>query len=117
MSARSLSLKTFAWTWLALVVLAALSLWLSTLALGAWEMPLALAIAGVKAVLVLLVFMELWTASFLPRFVIVVILAALALLMSLMILDVLTRRDEGVRPPVSGVAPAHHPRDERPPRR
>lgn len=114
MSKGALSMKAFTWTWIALLALAALSLWFSWLPLGAWETPLALAIAAVKAVLVLLIFMELWEASFLPRFVILVVLGTLTLLLSLMVLDVLTRRDEGLRPPVSGVAPAHHPRDDVP---
>lgn len=106
MSASAISLRSFTWTWLALLALAALSFWLSGLELGAWEMPAALAIAALKAVLVLLVFMELAASSFLPRFVIVVIVGWLALLISLMVLDVLTRQDPGVRPPASGVGPA-----------
>ena len=44
---------------LALVLLAGLSWWLSTLALGPFGVPLALGIAAAKVALVALVFMEL----------------------------------------------------------
>lgn len=107
MSASAITLKSFTWTWLALLLLAGLSFWLSRHALGAWEMPIALAIAALKAVLVLLIFMELIASSFVPRLVIVVLFAGLTLLLSLMVLDVLTRQGPALRPPVSGVVPAH----------
>lgn len=100
MSARVPSALPFVWTFLALVVLAASSFGLSYLSLGPFEMPLALLIGAAKAALVMLVFMELRHTSFVPRLVVVVILAWLTLLIGFMVLDVLTRQDPGVRPPL-----------------
>lgn len=108
MSSKAISLRSFAWTWLALLALAALSFGLSYLTLGAWEMPLAMIIAAAKAVVVALVFMELLEAHFVARVVVAIIALWLTLLISFMVLDVLTRFDTGVRPPLPFLTPGSY---------
>jgi cytochrome c oxidase subunit 4 len=66
--------------WLALLLLTAASFGADHLALGAWETPVALAIAVLKAGVVLLVFMHLLQEPFSVRF-----LAGLNLLWVLLI--------------------------------
>ncbi len=99
------SLGALAGTFVLLLLLAALSFGLSYLPLGAWELPLALVIAALKAALVLAVFMELRVSGFLPRLLVLVMIVWLCLLMSFMVLDVLTRQGSGVRVP-EAAAPA-----------
>ena len=78
-------------TWIALMALAGLSLVLSFVQLGALQLPIAMIIAGVKAVLVALVFMELGRERTSARFTLVTGAALLATLLGLMVADVLTR--------------------------
>jgi cytochrome c oxidase subunit IV len=63
------SSKAYVWAWLALVALTGLSLGASRLHLGSGAAFVALAIAGVKASVVGLVFMRLYRAPFTLRFV------------------------------------------------
>lgn len=79
-------------TWIALLALTTLSFGLSYARTGAWELPIALVIAVVKSVLVLLFFMHLIEQRLINAFTVVVAVGLLALLMSLVAADVLTRR-------------------------
>jgi cytochrome c oxidase subunit 4 len=78
-------------TWLALMLLAALSLALRFAHLGDYGFAAALGIALVKAVLVALIFMELLYERATVRFAIVVGVALLAVMLTFMIGDVITR--------------------------
>jgi cytochrome c oxidase subunit 4 len=74
-----------------LITLWAASFGLSYAHLGAAALPVALAIAAIKATLVFLVFMELALESFSIRFAIVAAISMIALLIGLMAADVATR--------------------------
>ena len=78
-------------SWLALMALAGLSLGLRFAHLGGFGMPAALAIAGVKAVVVGLVFMELAFEKPSIRIAFAAGLLMVALMLALMIGDVVTR--------------------------
>lgn len=93
-------------TFVALVVLTLLTWWLSTLPLGAMEVPVALAIASLKMLLVVLFFMHLVEQPATNAFVLVFGVTMLVLLVALSGVDVATREDLP-RPPAVGVgAPA-----------
>jgi cytochrome c oxidase subunit IV len=77
--------------WLALALLTGLTFALSTVALGGWSTPIALAIAVTKAAVVALFFMHLWDHPGANRLVFVVSILFVALLMSFTMLDVTTR--------------------------
>jgi cytochrome c oxidase subunit 4 len=74
-----------------LLVLTSLTLGLSFAPLGSWHIPVALLIAGAKAVLVALVFMDLVAQRATNWIAIVVALLLLAVFIGLSSLDVLTR--------------------------
>ncbi|HEX3770804.1 MAG TPA: cytochrome C oxidase subunit IV family protein [Polyangiaceae bacterium] len=78
-------------TWVALMALAALSFGLRFAHLGALGMPAALIIAGAKAVLVALVFMELAFERPSIRLAFAAGLLMIAIMLALMIGDVVTR--------------------------
>lgn len=78
--------------WIALVVLALATLGFAYLPAGAWNLPVALAIAAAKALLVAALFMELVGASTIAR------LAAFAGVFLVAILFALTFADEMTRP-------------------
>jgi cytochrome c oxidase subunit 4 len=90
--------STYLWTLIALVVLAATSFGFSYLDLGPWEFPIALGIAAVKALLVALFFMHLVEHTFSSRLAIVTASVFVVLLISLVALDVTTRRPPPLRP-------------------
>jgi cytochrome c oxidase subunit 4 len=77
--------------WLGLMALLALTIGVTFAPLGAWRFPISLAIAAVKAALVVWVFMELRAASGATRLVLVAALVALGLLMLLSGLDAAIR--------------------------
>lgn len=77
--------------WLALVLLGALSFGLSFVSLGAWSLAIALAIASVKALLVVLVFMHLSEHHGSVRLWAAAGVGFVALLVGLMTFDVTTR--------------------------
>lgn len=83
----------------ALLVLWLLSWGLSYLHLGRASIVVALGIAGVKAILVALVFMELATERFSMHAAVLAALALVAVLMFLTILDVETRAQSPMLPP------------------
>jgi cytochrome c oxidase subunit 4 len=78
-------------SWLALMLLAGLSLALRFAHLGSYGMGVALAIAAVKAVIVALVFMELAFEKPSIRFAFAAGLLMIGLMLALMIGDVVTR--------------------------
>jgi cytochrome c oxidase subunit 4 len=94
-------------TWLALMLLAALSLGLRFVNLSGFNFPIAMGIAVVKAVLVALVFMELAFEPAPLRFAFATGFALLALLLVFMISDVLTRTVPPLEPP-PGMEPRYH---------
>jgi cytochrome c oxidase subunit 4 len=86
-------------TWVALMLLAALSLALRFAHLGDFGFVAALGIALVKAVLVALVFMELAYERPTVRIAFVAGLVMVAFLMTLVIADVMTRATPPLPPP------------------
>ncbi len=99
MSAQRVSPRVTLITWIALVLLAAASLGLSQLHLGAMGSALAIAIAAVKAVLVAMIFMELSVQRASNRIVLVTAVAFVVLLASLAAVDVATRAPEPLASP------------------
>ena len=82
----------YALVWIVLLALTGLSYWASTLGLAGWEAPVALAIAVVKATLVVWFFMHLLEAGFAMRMVVLVSALFVLILVALMAGDVATRR-------------------------
>jgi cytochrome c oxidase subunit IV len=77
--------------WLLLALLTGLTFALSTLELGGWSLPLALAIALTKGSIVALFFMHLWNHEGASRLVLLIAVLFVAVLASLVVADVLTR--------------------------
>lgn len=94
--------RAYWFAWVALVALTMLSLGLSLVPLGAVEMIAALGIAAVKALVVSLVFMHLAEHSFGYRFVLLVGILFVVIMMGLTVLDILTRADVDLAPPLRG---------------
>jgi cytochrome c oxidase subunit 4 len=86
-------------TFIALLVLAAVSFGLSFLSLGVFTIPAALAISAVKATLVVMIFMELVASRASARIAIVASLLLFATLLSLTLLDHATRATPPMLPP------------------
>src|SRR4051812_45866831 len=87
-------------TWLGLLALTATSFGASYLSLSAFEMPVALAIAVTKAVLVALFFMHLAEARFAYKFVLLGAVLFVILIVGLTAADVMTREVMPVAPPL-----------------
>jgi caa(3)-type oxidase subunit IV len=105
MSARSLHAIHRVWTFVALVLLATLSLVLGRTLRWYWgDVVIALAIAGVKAYLVLFFFMDLSEQPFRARLAISVAAALVLLLVGFVAMDVATRR-------TTPIGPAPEPRE------
>jgi cytochrome c oxidase subunit 4 len=97
MSERIVSRKAYLWVWAALMALMVLTAMLSRIDLGAWSTPIALAIAVVKATLVILFFMHVLYES--QKITWVVIIGGffwLGILLALSMTDYLTRASSGV---------------------
>lgn len=77
--------------WLALLGFTALTYFTGTAHLGKWALPIALAIAATKSVLVALIFMHLKDSSGMTRLVFVCALVFMALLLFFSVADVATR--------------------------
>ena len=90
-------------TWVALLALAAASLGLSFVPLGVWAFAVAMAIAVVKALLVVLFFMHVIHARTSVRLLLLAATTFIALLVALMVADVRTRDDPGVVPPLDRI--------------
>jgi cytochrome c oxidase subunit 4 len=85
------TVKTFVLVWAALLVLTALTVFAATLELGPLNAVVALTIATVKALLVLLFFMELRYSTALTKVAVVSAIFFLMLLVGLSLADYLTR--------------------------
>jgi len=77
--------------WVALIGLTALTFGLAHVDLGAWNTPVAIAIAVAKAALIALIFMHLIVEGFVFRFVLVGATLLLLLLNLVVLLDASTR--------------------------
>lgn len=104
---RETSARGLAYTLAALLLLAALSLVLRFAQLGSFSFPVALGIAVMKALLVLIFFMELLTERPTVRFAFVTGLSLFALMLTLVVADVLTRSPPVLRAP-PGTAQRYH---------
>ena len=101
------SARGLAYTLLALLLLAGLSLALRFAQLGSFSFPAALGIAAVKAVLVAIFFMELMTEKVTVRFAFLAGLMLFSLMLVLVVADVLTRSTPPLRAP-PGTAQRYH---------
>jgi cytochrome c oxidase subunit 4 len=88
---KSISQRTTFATWLALLALTGVSFGVSYIHLGTLNIPVALGIASIKAILVVLIFMELAIEKFSVQVTLVVSFVFVALLIGLMVADVATR--------------------------
>jgi len=77
--------------WVALIVLTATTWYTGRMHLGTWALPLALAIAVTKSLLVILFFMHLWEQKGANRIVIATSFVFVALIISFTVADVATR--------------------------
>ena len=77
--------------WLILCALTGLTVWTGRMHLGTWALPLALAIATTKSLLVLIFFMHLKEDKGVNRMVVAVAVVFVLLLMGLTLGDVATR--------------------------
>jgi cytochrome c oxidase subunit 4 len=102
-----ISSRALLWVLVALLLLAGLSLALRFAHLGSSSFPVALGIATVKAVLVLLFFMEILAEKPSVRFAFAAGLSMFALLMTLLVADILTRTIAPLEAP-PGTAPRYH---------
>ncbi len=85
------TIKTFVSVWAALLVFTGLTVFVATLELGPLNAIVALSIATVKALLVLLFFMELRYSTALTKVVVVAAIFFLMLLAGLTLSDYMTR--------------------------
>lgn len=91
MAAHASPLKRYVVSWIALLVLTALTVAAASLPHGLWSTPIALAIATTKAVVVIFVFMHLLEHPPVVRLVLAGSLVFVGLLMVFVELDVLRR--------------------------
>jgi cytochrome c oxidase subunit IV len=96
---KSISQRTTFLTLLALLGLTAASFAMSYVHLGALNIPVALAIAAVKATLVITIFMELAVEKFSVKVSLIMGFVFVALLIGLMVADVVTRAAPPLLPP------------------
>ena len=97
------------------IAVALLALWLASWAisyasLGAWSLVIAIGIAALKALLVVLVFMELAIEPASVRVTLLTGLTMVAVLMVFMMLDVETRETPPLEPPSTRAASFAAPR-------
>jgi cytochrome c oxidase subunit 4 len=85
------TVKTFVTVWASLLALTALTVFVATLELGPFNAIVALSIATIKALLVLLFFMELRYSTAMTKVVVVAAVFFLMLLVGLTLSDYLTR--------------------------
>lgn len=88
----SFSFVHYLLTWAILMVLGLVSFGLVYAPLGGWSLTVSMVIAGVKALLVALVFMHLWVHRGAERLAAASALGLIILLTVLMTVDVVTRR-------------------------
>lgn len=104
MERHHLGLRAYFLTWIGLLLLTGLTFGLSFAPLGSFDVAVALAIATLKATLVAVFFMHLYEQRGVTRLVLVVSGVFVALLVSLLVADVVTRGDAGAWPPDQGSA-------------
>jgi cytochrome c oxidase subunit 4 len=98
MARRHVSSAAYLATFGSLIALTALTFSVSFLELGAFEVPVALAIAMAKGTLVALFFMHLIEQRFVNRMVLIISVLFIALLVTLVVADVATRHTFPVGP-------------------
>jgi cytochrome c oxidase subunit IV len=91
MSEKVVPLRVYIFTFVALIFFTGLTTWIATRDLGAWNTPVALAIAGIKMLLVALFFMHLRWGPGLDRLVAVAALFWWGILITITLADVLSR--------------------------
>ena len=101
--------KTYVMVFISLLLLAGLTTGVAFIDLGAFNTPIAMAIAFVKMLLVLLVFMHLLYSAQLPRIALIAGVFWLALLIGLTLTDYHTRSWIPDPAPWSSSAPPTHP--------
>jgi len=101
--------KTYVMVFISLLLLAGLTTGVAFIDLGAFNTPIAMAIAFVKMMLVLLVFMHLLYSAQLPRIALIAGVFWLALLIGLTLTDYHTRSWIPDPAPWSSSAPPTHP--------
>lgn len=79
--------RTYVSTWVALVILTGVTVYVSKLALGAFSILAAILIASLKAGLVLYIFMHLRFEDRVLRVVLLVVIATLTIIIGLTFLD------------------------------
>jgi cytochrome c oxidase subunit 4 len=105
--ARHTSLGTYLLIWAALIVLTLTTVGLTYVDLGEWHTPVGVAIAVLKATLIVLFFMHALESGRLVWMVIAVVVLFLAILWSFTLADFATRSiDSAIRDPASRAAPA-----------
>ena len=85
------TIRTFVMVWIALLILTAVTVGVATLDLGPFNAIVALTIATIKALLVMLFFMELRYSTALTKVAVVSAIFFLMLLVGLTLSDYLTR--------------------------
>jgi cytochrome c oxidase subunit 4 len=88
---REPTVKTYLWTWLALMVLLILSVVSAYMPLGRFHLAADLSFAFLRMLLVMLVFMHVWYRPGLIRFISFAAFFWIALMISLVLVDNLTR--------------------------
>ena len=83
--------RTYIFVWIALMILTVLTATVSTINLGQFSGPVALAIASIKALLVAMFFMHLRWSGSMMRIVVCAAIFWLAIMISLTLGDILTR--------------------------
>jgi len=101
MSGKRLTARSYFVAWASLVLLSASTLLLSFAPLGGFHAGAAVLIAGIKAGIIVLVFMHLAEQSNVQRLALIFALLLLAILVTLTAADVATRHVTA-RPPVVG---------------
>ena len=96
MAKHTLPEKNYYLIFAALIVLTATTVFVRELPLGGWHAPVALAIAGIKAALVLLFFMHVLYSTRLTWVVALSGLVWLGILIALTMADYLTREATGI---------------------
>jgi len=108
------SVRRYAFVWMALVALAALSFGLSFAHLGAFGPAVALTIGAAKAILIAAFFMHLVEQPSISRWAFATGLILVGLLLLMVSLDVVTRERTGlVQPGLDSAQPVAHPLDVR----
>lgn len=85
---RNVSDRVYILTWLALLALTGITIWVASLRLGAYSVLTALVVASLKAALVFFVFMHLKYEEPIFRIMLFVVIVTLTIIIALTFLDV-----------------------------